>query len=133
MDAALIALTERGARFTFLGDPFRSRAEISNEDVVDFDFSQIELTDADAEALLPLVHLEGISFWNTRISDRTIELLTHFPRLARLNLCGTGVTDASVPVLAGMPLSYLDVAETLVTDDGVQMLRAELPEAEILF
>jgi len=132
MDAALIALTDRGVHFTFLGEPFRSRQEIPNEDVVEINFNQVEITDADVEALLPLTNLEGISFWNTGISDRAIELVAPLPRLTRLNLCGTQVTDASVSALVGMALDYIDVADTRLTDHGVETLRAGLPTAEIL-
>ncbi|WP_164101858.1 leucine-rich repeat domain-containing protein [Candidatus Laterigemmans baculatus] len=132
MDAALIALTDRGVRFTFLGEPFRSRQEIPDEDIVDINFSQIEITDADVEALLPLTNLEGISFWKTAISDRAIELIAQLPRITRLNLCGTQVTDAAVATLVGMALNYIDVADTQLTPHGIELLRAGLPNAEIL-
>lgn len=133
MDAALIALTDRGVRFTFLGDPFRSRKEIPNADIVDINCQQVDINDVDIESLLPLKNLEGISLWQTSISDRAIELLSQLPRLTRLNLCGTGVTDASIPSLVGMTLTYIDVAETKLTPDGIESLRAGLPDAEILF
>lgn len=132
MDAALIALTERGARFTFVGDPFRSRKEIPNEDIVDANFSQAEITDKEVEALLLLHNLQGISFWDRRISDRAIDLISTLPRLERLNLCGTLITDAAVPLLTEMKLIYLDVADTDISAEGVEMLRTKLPEAEIL-
>ncbi len=132
MDPALIALTDRGVRFTFLGEPFRSRQEIPNEDIVDVNFSQAEITDADVEAILPLTNLEGISFWKTGISDRAIELVSQLPRLTRLNLCGTQVTDASVSTLVRMALNYIDVADTQLTPHGVETLCAGLPNAEIL-
>jgi|GEM_PF-3527678 len=132
MDDALIALTDRGARFTFLGEPFRSRREIPNEGIVEIDCSRIEMTDADVETLLPLTNLEGISFWNTGISDRGIELIAALPRLTRLNLCGTRVTDASVATLAAMELDYVDLADTRITPHGVETLRGGLPHAEIL-
>jgi hypothetical protein len=132
MDAALIALTDRGARFTFLGEPFRSRQEIPNEDIVDIDFRQTKITDADVEALLPLANLAGISFWNTGISDLAIERIRQLRQLTRLNLCGTQVTDASVSTLVVMALDYIDVADTQLTAYGVEKLRAGLPNAEIL-
>ncbi|SRR6056297_547113 len=132
MDAALIALTDRGVRFTFRGEPFRSRRDIPNEEILDINFSHVDITDADVEALLPLVNLEGISFWKTRVSDRAIELISQLPRITRLNLCGTQVTDALVSVLAGMELSYIDVADTGISAQGVETLRQQLPTAEIL-
>ncbi len=132
MDAALIALTDRGVRFTFLGEPFRSRQKIQNEDIVDVDFNKIEITDADIEPLLALPNLEGISFWETGVSDRAIELIAQLPQLTRLNLCGTLVTDASVSTLVAMALNYIDVTDTQLTSRGVKTLRAGLPNAEIL-
>lgn len=132
MDAALIALTDRGVHFTFLGEPFRSRQKIPNKDIVDINFRQVKITDADVEALLPLMNLEGISFWNSGISDHAIELIAQLPRLTRLNLCGTQVTDASVPTLVAMALNYIDVADTQLTPHGVETLRTGLPNAEIL-
>ncbi|MCM2370296.1 hypothetical protein [Aporhodopirellula aestuarii] len=132
MDAALIALTDRGARFTFLGEPFRSRQKIPNEDIVDVNFNNVEIADADVEALLALPNLDGISFWKTGVSDRAIELIAKLPQLTRLNLCGTRVTDASVSTLVNMSLNYIDVADTQLTPQGVETLRAGLPSAEIL-
>lgn len=133
MESALIPLIDRGARFTFVGDPFRSRKDIPNEDIEDLNFSQVTVTDADVEILLPLINLKGISFWNAPISDRSIELLAKLPRLERLNLCGTQITDASISTLIAMRLSYIDVAQTLLSQEGVETLRTGLPEAEILF
>ena len=132
MDAALIALTERGVRFAFVGEPFRGRQKIPNEDIVDINFNQAEITDADVEPLLSLPNLEGISFWKTGISDHAIERIAELPKLTRLNLCGTQVTDASVPTLIGMKLDYIDVADTRLTPQGVQRLQEGLPHAEIL-
>ena len=86
MDAKLIALIDKGARFSFQGEPFRSRREIPNDDIVDIDFSQTEITDAEVEALLPLENLEGISFWNSGISDQAIEQISRLHHLTRLNL-----------------------------------------------
>ncbi len=132
MDAAVIELTDRGAHFTFLGDPFRSRQEIPNEDIVEVNFSRVAITDADVDAILPLTNLEGISFWNTGITDQAIRLIARLPQLTRLNLCETQVTDASVSILIGMPLTYIDVADTLITAHGVETLRKGLPDTEIL-
>ncbi|QDT05073.1 Leucine Rich repeats (2 copies) [Rubripirellula lacrimiformis] len=132
MDATLIALTDRGVRYTFLGEPFRSRQEIPNEDIVDVDFNKLEIADADVDPLLALPNLEGISFWETGVSDRAIELIAGLRQLTRLNLCGTNITDASVPILVGMNLSYIDVANTQLTSQGVEALRAGLPDTEIL-
>ena len=132
MDAALINFTDRGARFTFLGEAFRSRHKIPNEDIVDINFNEVKITDADVEALLPLTNLDGISFWKTGVSDRAIELIAQLPKLTRLNLCGTQITDASVSTLVGMHLNYIDVADTLLTSQGVETLRSGLPNAEIL-
>ncbi|SMP60233.1 hypothetical protein SAMN06265222_106330 [Neorhodopirellula lusitana] len=132
MDAALITLTDRGVRFTFLGEPFRSRQKIPNEDLVDVDFNKIEISDADIEPLLALPNLEGISFWETGVSDHAIELIAQLPQLTRLNLCGTMVTDKSVSTLVAMELNYIDVANTQLTPQGVKSLRAGLPHAEIL-
>jgi len=109
MDAALIALTDRGVRFTFLGEPFRSRQKIQNEDIVGVDFNKIETTDADVEPLLALPNLEGISFWETGVSDLAIELIAQLSKITRLNLCGTLVTDASVSTLIAMDLSIMNM------------------------
>lgn len=132
MDAALIALTDRGVRFSFLGEPFRGREKIPNEDIVDIDFNKMEITDADVQPLLALPNLEGISFWETSVTDRAIQLIAQLPKITRLNLCGTLVTDASVPTLVAMSLNYIDVADTQLTAQGVKTLRERLPNAEIL-
>lgn len=132
MDAALIALTERGVHFTFVGEPFRSRKDIPNEDIVDIDFTGIEITDEEVETILPLINLDGISFWNTGISDRVIQRIAKLRKLTRLNLCGTKITDASVSALVAMKLNYIDVADTQLSEQGIATLREGLPHAEIL-
>lgn len=132
MNPELIALTDRGARYSFLGEAFRRRQLIPNEQIVDMDFSRIEINDDDVEVLAPLTNLQGISFWNTGITDRAIEIISGLEHLVRLNLCGTQVTDASVPTLIALRLDYIDVAETNLTAEGIEKLRAGLPHAEIL-
>ncbi|WP_153558072.1 hypothetical protein [Roseimaritima sediminicola] len=132
MDDALIELTERGVRFSFVGDPFRGRPRIPNDDIVEIDFSRAEITDGDVAALRPLRNLEGISFWKTGVSDRAIELISELRQLTRLNLCGTRVTDASVSTLIAMELNYIDVADTELSEEGVERLRTGLSSAEIL-
>ena len=132
MDDELIALADRGARFTFLGEAFRARQKIPNGEIIDFDFSRISISDEDVRPLLRLENLQGISFWNTGISDRTIEVISQLDNLKRLNLCGTQITDQSVPRLVAMGLDYIDVAETELTEEGIKTLRDRLPHAEIL-
>lgn len=132
MDDALIALADRGARFTFLGEAFRTRKSIPNLEIADFDFSRIQIADSEVEALQSLENLQGVSFWNTGVSDRAIEIISHLKQLKRLNLCGTQVTDASIPTLIALGLDYIDVAETNMTSEGIEELRRGLPHAEIL-
>ncbi|MCS7471271.1 hypothetical protein NZK35_31845, partial [Stieleria sp. ICT_E10.1] len=94
MDAALIALADRGVRFTFLGEPFRSWKKIPNEDVVDVNFNQLEINDADVEPLLSLTNLDGISFWKPAISRHSAAHLRHAVAQSRhasmqfWNFCG---------------------------------------------
>lgn len=132
MEEALIELFDRGARFSFSGEAFRTRREIPNEDVIDIDFSRLPISDAEVDLLLPLINLQGISFWNTNITDAAIEKIMPLKHLKRLNLCGTQVTDQSIPKLISMKLDFVDVADTEFSSAGQQQLRDGLPAAEIL-
>jgi hypothetical protein len=54
--------------------------------------------------------------------------LAHLHQLKHLVLSGTGVTDAGLAALGGLPdLTYLVVADTAVTEAGVRALQQSRP------
>jgi hypothetical protein len=58
-----------------------------------------------------------------RVSDADIRRIATMPKLARLDLEGTGISDAALEAIATMPqLTQLNLKGTQVTADGVRRL-----------
>ena len=97
---------------------------------VSFDAS---VTDA---ALAPLSDLNALIDLNVagcrNVSDRGLASLPA-PRLERLNLRGTGVTDAGVPLLAKFTqLRELDLRGTAVSQQAISALARQMPGLRLM-
>ena len=75
--------------------------------------------------LTPLSGIERLDLWNSvYINDEAFVQLKTFPQLKRLELQGTGITDAGMVHFEDMhQLETLFLYDTLVTDDGLAHLR----------
>ncbi len=94
---------------------------------VDFAAVATTTTDESVEPLLaPLVdHVGELALARSGITDETLELCARMPRLERLDLRATAVTDAGLVRLAGhATLAELVLAQTKLTDAAVEALQA---------
>lgn len=85
------------------------QAYVDNAEVVDFNFSGIEVTDAELDTLQGLTSLKGLDLSNTQITDAG---LVHLQKLKSIR--------------------WLFLRNTEVTDTGLDNLRNALPNCQIL-
>lgn len=86
------------------------------------------------DALSGLSDLESLSLRYCEISDEEFRSLRSLSHLEELSLTGCPVTDKSIGQLADMPkLRTLILRWTRISPEGVERLRTELPECEILY
>jgi Leucine-rich repeat (LRR) protein len=116
------------------------------------------VTDDGLKWIAGLSNLEELDLGGVRLTDKGIEYLRNLKAMRRLNLLGVQATDASMDVIAGMPhlevlnlyrtkvtntglaklknlkgLADLDLRYTRVTSNGMESLRAALPNAKVQF
>lgn len=97
---------------------------------VDFAAPAAGIGDAEAAELLgPLTeHVAELNLSRTQISDATLKRVARMPRLRRLELRATGVTDAGLNELAGHEaLAELVLTQTRLTDAAAEII-SQLPE-----
>jgi hypothetical protein len=79
-----------------------------------------------------LQSLTSISLVGSSISNGCLAHLKNFPRLKRLHLNNTKITDDAIEVLGTMQhLEELSIRGTRITKDGFKRLRGIIPKAEI--
>lgn len=86
------------------------------------DMSDSDITDADLENIgfIPLI---GIKLINTRVGDKTFEILSRIPTLKDIYADGTAITDKGLLRLTKSPrLARLTLSGTGITDFGVRVL-----------
>jgi mono/diheme cytochrome c family protein len=91
---------------------------------VDFAATAVSVDDDTVKRLLtPLVdQIAELSLARTRVSDAALELAGRMPRLRRLDVRATGVTDVGVAHLTGhQALEELNVVGTKVTDAAAEI------------
>lgn len=122
---------------------------------VSFSSHERKITDELLQGLKPLSdHIAQLDLGRASISEKSLPLLFTMKRLVRLdlqwtrvsgdfagadwlhlrslNLNGTKVTDAAIPVLQGLgKLEHLYVWETAITDSSVAALRAARPKLRV--
>jgi len=84
-----------------------------------------------------LAKLSGNIVWlrldNTRISDKTLEVVGQLKLLVRLNLSGTGISATGIDQLKNLShLEYINLTATKVNDAGLQSL-ASLPSLQQIY
>lgn len=85
--------------------------------------ANVDLGDAAMGFLKPMVSLEMLRLWDTKITDAGLEHMVDFKRLRWLYLSGTSITDAGASTLKKMTfLRGLDLRATRVTDRSLKQL-----------
>ncbi len=70
-------------------------------------------------------HVTSLILANTRVTDRSLELLVNFPRIGLLDLSRTNISDQGMKSVAGMKsLVILNISNTGVSDAGIEILVA---------
>jgi internalin A len=79
-------------------------------------------------------NLEVLSLIGTSVDDKAVEQIVHFPKIKRLFIGKSVVSDAAIPSLRQLKnLVFLDLVETQVTTEGAQQLRRALPKCKIVY
>lgn len=92
-------------------------------DVVKVDLNGSEITDADLVSLRDLYGLRFLSLTGTGLTNAGLEHLIGLPELLQLSLADTRVTDAGLPRLKSLSrLELLKLDRTWITDSGVEHL-----------
>lgn len=71
--------------------------------------------------------LISIGLKATNVKDDDVLLLADFPRLERLDVSQTAVTDASLPAIEKLPLEMLNAAQTQMTAAALDQLQQQKP------
>ena len=65
------------------------------------------------------------------LTDEDAQTLTEFPRLGRLDISGTKITDRGLETLSALPLTMINVKGTKITEAGIAALKAAKPNVEV--
>ncbi len=97
------------------------------------DLSATKVTDKSVALLSGSENLRMIRLSETQVTDAAIETLITLPKLESVNLYGTAVTDAGVAKLASLPnLKRLYLWQTKVTPAGIDALKKKIPNCQIV-
>lgn len=101
--------------------------------LVTADLSATKVTDRSVALLSSAENLRMVRLSETGVTDGAIDSLVKLPKLESVNLYGTPVTDAGVLKLAALPnLKRLYLWQTKVTPQGIDELKKKLPKCEIV-
>jgi hypothetical protein len=95
--------------------------------------SKTNITDAGLSHLSAMPKLFDLWLDGTNITDSGLKELSSCRQLRRLELSGTNITDAGVEYLKELPLGYLNISGTKITQKVLEELRNALPNADIVF
>src|SRR6266403_3377121 len=95
-------------------------------DLERLDLSHTRITDEGMLNLKPAPKIKELSlFYSEWITDQGMTAIKGWKRLTRLNVRGTRVSDGTLEIVSHMPgLEALDIAHTEVTDVGLDYLTA---------
>ncbi len=76
--------------------------------------------------------LDQLTFQSSTVTDAGLGQLTGIKRLSYLSIIAPEVTDTGLILLAEMPnLTFVELISTAVTAEGVDQLRAALPQCDV--
>lgn len=95
-------------------------ARVSSLKVLSIDSN--EVTDAGIKELAALKNLHSLHIQNTRCGNAGVEAVSHLPLLS-LNLNATRIDNKALPAIGNIKtLTYLQLCDTAVTDEGLPAL-----------
>ncbi|BCU79741.1 c-type cytochrome domain-containing protein [Luteolibacter sp. LG18] len=101
--------------------------------LVTADLSATKVTDKSVALLSGAENLRMVRLSETGVTDASIDALVKLPKLESVNLYGTAVTDGGVQKLASLPnLKHLYLWQTKVTPQAIDELKKKLPNCEIV-
>jgi hypothetical protein len=92
----------------------------------ELDLSGSSVTDAGLAFLTRAHSLVRLSLWGTHVTDEGLRHLHRLTSLAEIELGATSVTDAGLVHLLHLPLRHVALGDSLVSPQGLRMLRAAL-------
>ncbi|MCA9065727.1 MAG: hypothetical protein KDA96_21810 [Planctomycetaceae bacterium] len=126
--------------------------------LISIDVSEKDISDKDLPSLAPFEHLESFFAIYTHINGDCLAGLSQTSTLTRLdlfaspvddlhlstmrqrgslqyvNLGGTQLTDASLPILLSWPeLQVLEIGDTRMSRSKLQTLKSQLPDCDVVF
>lgn len=100
------------------------------------DLQALFLYDVGPDALPRLLHLSGLKelyLSNTTIDDGNLHQIASLTGLRRLYIYHTEISDSALPGLFTMKwLKWLTFSGTMVTEEGLEVLRRELPGCKVI-
>lgn len=109
---------------TFTDEEMKYLAGLKKLEVLDLSSTKT-LTDAGIESIKGLTALRDVDLDFTKVTDRSLELLSGNKGLEKLWLTSTPITDKGMKSLAKFQhLTHVDLQHTSITDDGLQHLLA---------
>jgi Leucine-rich repeat (LRR) protein len=100
-------------------------------DLRSLDLANTGVADKDLAFLDKLNALEMLDLSGTFISNSALKRLADKTSLRVLRLKGTDVDDGAVPVLEHLHVGELDVTDTLITEEGANILKKALGERTV--
>lgn len=102
--------------------------------IAQLDLARTRITDTAFTSIAQMSRLTHLDLRKTKTTDTGLAQLTALKNLISLNLYGTEITDESVASLSAIKtLKSITVFESNMTEAGLNKLKAELPEADIVF
>lgn len=102
--------------------------------IVEADFSQKPVSDADLAVIARHASLQKIWLTRTGVTDAGLIHLQTMPRLQELGLAHTSITDAGLKHLAAIKtLRKVYIFPTKVTDSAVDELKAAVPGLVVVY
>ena len=77
--------------------------------------------------------LEGLYLGETRVTDKTVQMISRLPRLSKLWLHDLNITNDSVGDFSQMSkLCELHLYATQITESGAREIRDALPQCRVI-
>jgi len=132
-DPRLVVSPAAPGQTVFSAGNLQTLATVGNDQVVDLNLANSGLSGSEVAPLAHLTALKHLRLDANKLNDQSVQALSALPKLVEVNLYGNrGITDASIPVLAGMKsLRKVYLWQTGVTRAGIKKLHKLRPDMEI--